>query len=440
MRVLAVGAHPDDLEIGAAILTSRIVEAGHDARLLILTDSERQASERRAEAIASAGLLGIQASAISFLGEADGSLAASAPLVARLRSHFAELGWQPDLVICHSGADSHNDHRAANGLLRATFREKVMLFYSVHVSAEPGHFTPQHFVELSQEESERKASALGQHGSQRETIERRSLVRYEESLGSLSGLARCEAFEVDVQEGASEAVLADAMLWNDSRFHRLWSSLIGTDLIYLLHEDFDSSYPIDSHESLGREALRNAFVEKWVAYPRKRVPLVERFSNSPEGALILETENTLLAGGSVSNALYRNRAIRIRGLDWVIEHEIPRGTTAFAQQRSTGGIVAPRFRAARLDADVGIFTVMPSPFSAGRRLVSCAGAHGEATRAMLEFCADPSSNEELLSLVLAGLNGPGFQAVLWADPASLDLRVELLATVKPASVLDSASG
>lgn len=430
MRCLAVGAHPDDIEIGAAVLVSRLVRAGHDVRLLILTDHPIDGPRRRTEAYSAAERIGLAREHVFFLGEVDGSLEAKSPSVTRVRNLFDGASWRPEAVIAHTGADSHNDHCAANALVRAAFRESLMLFYSIHVSAETNRFTPQFFVEQDSQECDLKIKVLEEHNSQRNTISRRELGEYEITMGSWGGLGRSESFEVDFQEGAGADSLAQLMSFNDSSFHRVWSAMIGVDPLYLLHEDFDASYPIDSHESLGREALRRSFLDKWISYPRRKFPLMERFSNAPEAVTLLETEHVLLAGGAVSNALYRNRFIRFPGVDWVIEFEIPNGPSAFIQQRSSGMVRLPKIDSKGLALDLAILTVMRSPFESKKRLVSCAGAHGEGTRALLEFLANPEICKELMDWVLEAIKGPGAQVIVSVEPRELSLRVEHSAGIR----------
>lgn len=423
MRVLFIGAHPDDIEIGAGALARRLVRRGSEVWFLILTAHPVDGPRRAVEAKAAAQQLGV--SRVVFLDEIDGRLDATAPTVARMRELLQQERFLPDVIVAHSEADSHNDHRAANSLARAAFRQCVQLFYSIHVSAEVSEFTPQFFVQLSADEAEAKRSALVEHGSQKGTIERSDLSAYECSLGELAGVERAEAFEVEFQAGAQEGILRDVLESNDSAFHRLWSRFLGPQTIYLLHEDFDSTYPIDSNESLGREALRDAFVQKWVSYPRKKLPLVERFANAPEGGSLLEGEHALLAGGSVSNSLYRSRFIRTQGVDWVVEYEIPTGPTAFLLQRSTGKVLLPLLDArGGLESDLAVFTLMRSPHVHGKWLLSCAGAHGTGTRALLEFLADPGLCPDLLDWVMATSLGSGGQALTRVNGHSREISME----------------
>src|SRR5688572_5727399 len=59
VRILVVGAHPDDIEIGAGALVAKAVDRGMEIHLLVLTDDGADTAARRAEAVAGAQALGV---------------------------------------------------------------------------------------------------------------------------------------------------------------------------------------------------------------------------------------------------------------------------------------------------------------------------------------------------------------------------------------------
>jgi LmbE family N-acetylglucosaminyl deacetylase len=115
MRILALGAHPDDLEIfmGGTLLAWRAM--GAELALAIATDGAAGGRAppdvlrrtRRAEAEAAAAPLGVVP---VFLDFPDGRLAPDAAVVGALRDLVA--GTRPDLVVTHAPNDYHADHRA----------------------------------------------------------------------------------------------------------------------------------------------------------------------------------------------------------------------------------------------------------------------------------------------------------------------------------------
>jgi LmbE family N-acetylglucosaminyl deacetylase len=120
LRILVIGAHPDDADIKAGGTAARWCALGHVVRLVSLTDGGAGhqseygpglAHRRRREAEAAAAVIG----ASSEVGEVpDGTL--DDRLESRHRMIRLIRGFGPDLVITHRPTDYHPDHRFA-GLL-----------------------------------------------------------------------------------------------------------------------------------------------------------------------------------------------------------------------------------------------------------------------------------------------------------------------------------
>lgn len=120
LRIMIVGAHPDDADIKAGGSAARWAALGHEVRLVSLTDGraghqtsrgDDLARRRRAEAQAAASVIG----ATYVVGEvADGAL--DDRLESRERLIRMIRGFRPDLIATHRSTDYHPDHRFA-GLL-----------------------------------------------------------------------------------------------------------------------------------------------------------------------------------------------------------------------------------------------------------------------------------------------------------------------------------
>lgn len=125
-RVLAVGAHPDDVEFFAGGTVRRLVDEGAEVTLVVCSDGGRggavaePAAVRRAEQEAAAAALGI--AGLVWLGHPDGGLAPGDPLRAELV--LAVRRTRPELVLAHDpqghwtviggiAQPKHGDHRAA---------------------------------------------------------------------------------------------------------------------------------------------------------------------------------------------------------------------------------------------------------------------------------------------------------------------------------------
>ncbi|HEX6199802.1 MAG TPA: bacillithiol biosynthesis deacetylase BshB1 [Thermoanaerobaculia bacterium] len=117
LDVLAVGAHPDDVELGCGGTAALLARAGRRVGILHLTRGEAGTrgtpDERRAEAEAAAEALG--AAALLFLDCGDGRFRAREveedELIAVLRRH------RPDLVLGPTPSDRHPDHGRAHRLV-----------------------------------------------------------------------------------------------------------------------------------------------------------------------------------------------------------------------------------------------------------------------------------------------------------------------------------
>ncbi len=115
MKLLAIGAHPDDLEIYMFGTLAAARARGDELLLAIATDGAAGGAEpgpalsarRRSEAAAAAALLDAEPHRLEF---PDGTLVADAALVDALRRLIA--GFRPDLILTHAGNDYHGDHRA----------------------------------------------------------------------------------------------------------------------------------------------------------------------------------------------------------------------------------------------------------------------------------------------------------------------------------------
>jgi LmbE family N-acetylglucosaminyl deacetylase len=129
LSVLAIGAHPDDIEIGAggSLLTLAESRPGMSARYVVLTGAE----ERHAEA---------RNAATSFLPDADLTIdlhqlpEGRLPAVwDRVKDVLEDLAreWAPDLILAPSCHDAHQDHRVIGEVLPTVFRNQLILSYEI---------------------------------------------------------------------------------------------------------------------------------------------------------------------------------------------------------------------------------------------------------------------------------------------------------------------
>jgi len=117
VEVLAVGAHPDDVELGCGGLLLSMRARGYRFAILDLTAGEKGSrgsrEERAEEAKAAADLLG--ASGRECLGLPDSKLACT-PGAVKLAVE-ALRRWRPKLVVSMHPEDRHPDHAACSRIL-----------------------------------------------------------------------------------------------------------------------------------------------------------------------------------------------------------------------------------------------------------------------------------------------------------------------------------
>ena len=150
MRVLALGAHPDDIEIFMFGTLAAYRAMGAELVFAIATDGAMGgqgdrvalAQMRAEEARQAAGLLGIEP---RFLALADGGLVPDAQLVGTVRRLISDA--EPDLIVTHDPNDYHADHRALSQAvdLAASFRVPVALIDTLNGTG----FAPTHYIDIS---------------------------------------------------------------------------------------------------------------------------------------------------------------------------------------------------------------------------------------------------------------------------------------------------
>jgi LmbE family N-acetylglucosaminyl deacetylase len=134
-RALAVVAHPDDMEYGAASAVARWTSQGKDVRYVLVTDGEAGISSmpptevgpiRRAEQRASCAVVGV--TGLEFLGHPDGLVEEGVPLRRALAGAIRRH--RPEVVLSINYRDSwggpswnHIDHRAVGRALLDAVRD-----------------------------------------------------------------------------------------------------------------------------------------------------------------------------------------------------------------------------------------------------------------------------------------------------------------------------
>jgi LmbE family N-acetylglucosaminyl deacetylase len=160
-RLLAIGAHSDDIEIGCGgtILSLTRSLPGLEVHWLVLSASGERAGEARASAeafLASAGAVEIE-----LHGFRDGFMPYRGAEVKEAFETLKERG-NPDLILTHTRDDLHQDHRLACELTWNTFRNHTILEYEVpKVDGDLGR--PNVYVPLTAAVAGKKVALLEEH-------------------------------------------------------------------------------------------------------------------------------------------------------------------------------------------------------------------------------------------------------------------------------------
>ncbi|HOW42490.1 MAG TPA: PIG-L family deacetylase [Candidatus Omnitrophota bacterium] len=146
MNILAIGAHPDDIEFGCGGALIKYVQAGHAVWLFILTDGSYGGKPeiRKREQEKAARFIGARR---VFWGQyVDTELAevGDRELIKKMDEVIHQV--KPDMVFLNFPEDVHQDHRAAaQAGVSATRYIKEVLFYEVPTTQ---HFEPDVFVDI----------------------------------------------------------------------------------------------------------------------------------------------------------------------------------------------------------------------------------------------------------------------------------------------------
>jgi LmbE family N-acetylglucosaminyl deacetylase len=204
-RVLCIGAHADDIELGCAgtLLTLTRANPSLEVDWVVLSAEDERVEEAYAGA---ARVLGTQDRTRVRIEQFPQRFFPSA--LAELKPYFDDLGrvTEPQIVFCPRLEDLHQDHRTTAELVWQTFRAQLVLEYEI-VKYEGDLGQPSTYVELPRQIAEEKLRLLDDvFVSQR--------PRYWFDEETFRGLLRLRGVECRAASGYAEAF--------HSRKLRLW--------------------------------------------------------------------------------------------------------------------------------------------------------------------------------------------------------------------------
>jgi len=195
-RVLFLGAHPDDIELGCGALLHHIVK---QTEVLCVTLSDNQKNPDlqnvKGEHFASMAVLGVPKEKIVF-----------GPFMTRIfpdsrqeiLEYFLSLrrDFNPDLIFVHSKQDVHQDHLTMTDESLRAFRGITVLGFDV-VRSSYGFF-PHFLVEVTEEDMDKKIEALACYETYRDRyyfnreLTRSIMIRH----GALAECRFAEGFDI----------------------------------------------------------------------------------------------------------------------------------------------------------------------------------------------------------------------------------------------------
>ena len=155
--MLALGAHPDDIELGAGGTLLSLADCQLQVRYVVLTGTaDRQLEARNA--------------AQAFLPTADLAIELHDLPESRFPAAWGQvkevleviaLSFSPDLIIGPSPGDAHQDHRTIGEIVPTVFRDQLYLAYEIPKwDGDLGHPLPSAYVPLTAEAAQKKVELL----------------------------------------------------------------------------------------------------------------------------------------------------------------------------------------------------------------------------------------------------------------------------------------
>ena len=185
VNILAIGAHPDDIEFGCGGTLTKYSQRGHRLFLMVMTGggSGAPSETRMAEQTAARQILG--AEEIFWGGYQDTHLGVDAEMIKKIESVIASV--KPEFIFCHFPDDTHQDHRhLAQAVMSATRYIRNVLFYEGPTTQ---NFNPQVYIDIA-DTLDVKLEALRAHRSQvmKTNIEDLSIIEVARSCANFRGI------------------------------------------------------------------------------------------------------------------------------------------------------------------------------------------------------------------------------------------------------------
>jgi LmbE family N-acetylglucosaminyl deacetylase len=199
LKLLCLGAHADDIEIGCGGTVLRLAAEIPDLVVRWIVFSGTGLREAEARGSAGAFLENASNARIEVLGFRDGYFPFQGT---QIKDSFEALkrDFDPSLVLTHCKGDAHQDHRLLAELTHNTFRDHLVLEYEIpKYDGDLGN--PGFFVTLTQAQVRQKVEIIGRHYTSQRG---RSWFSDE----TFVAMARLRGINCNAAEGMAEAFYA----------------------------------------------------------------------------------------------------------------------------------------------------------------------------------------------------------------------------------------
>ena len=173
MKILAIGAHLDDIEIACGGTLGKAVENGHDVKVLIMSKSgytNKEGQVQRSDELAveegtkALNVLGI--TNIEILDFPTKDIPWTSEVVNAIDICISD--YDPDIIFTHHPFDTHQAHAGvSNATISAARRRNTIFFYEPISPSGRSYvaFKPQLYVDISST-IEKKIASLREHKSE----------------------------------------------------------------------------------------------------------------------------------------------------------------------------------------------------------------------------------------------------------------------------------
>jgi LmbE family N-acetylglucosaminyl deacetylase len=160
-KILAIGPHPDDIELGCFGTMARYTKEGNEVNFLVLSKGEggTEDGNRMDEAKESASLI----KAKLFVEDLPDRFISQGPATITVIEKYVEQ-IKPDMVFIPTTTDTHQDHRATFNASMVACRT-VKEIYAYETPSTSRNFMPNFFVDVT-EFIDLKLKAVKIHSSQ----------------------------------------------------------------------------------------------------------------------------------------------------------------------------------------------------------------------------------------------------------------------------------